>query len=100
MMTEFTINSGDYDNDILNVIGQIYTNYTGKSMSVKQVEGDEYTFISPVEIDVDAFKQYIRDNHRRCKEKRLERAQMTKCEVYKIGDDYYIVDGDTKVKIK
>lgn len=99
LKTEFCVDTKDFDPDIINDIGQMYMNMTGKIMAHNQYEGTVHKFIIHEDVDPQAFMKYIKDNHVVCKAKRLEKAQTIDCKVVKYAGNYYIVDGDTKVPI-
>ena len=99
LKTEFCVDTKDFYPDVINDIGQMYMNMTGKIMVHDRCEGTVHKFIIHEDVDPQIFMKYIQDNHTSCKAKRLEKMQTVDCRVIRYAGQYYILDGETKIPL-
>lgn len=96
---EFLVDTKDFDSDIMNCIGQMYVDMTGKIMTHECCEGSVHKFTIHEGVDKEALMKYVRDNYSTYKAKRLEKMQTVDCKVIKYAGQYYILDGDQKIPL-
>ncbi len=100
-MNTFIIDESEFEEDVLNNIGTLYKEYyNDNSLSYfgKNSEG-MHVYRCDIQVDENKFFKYIRDNHERETNKRKERMRITMCKIIKLDGEYYILDGDEKIRL-
>jgi hypothetical protein len=100
MSTELIIEEKEFDSEIYSDFGIICQMiYPGCRLQYEGREENVHKYTINQVVEIDSFKQKAKECREECKRKRKEKESTVQCGVVRIGNEYFIMDGDKKIAL-